>query len=625
MDSASCLPVKLTSIIDRPAFRIGAGIFTAVFLLRLLVLVRLTGSPFLLPSQGDMQFYNDWARRIVAGHWTNHHAFYGLPLYPYLLAVCYKVVGYNPFVPAFFHALCEAGTSTILFRLGVAIFAPDKFPSRYRGEIIGALAAFGYAFFLPAQAYAVVLMPTAPFVFVFWFVVWQIVSRPARPSLYWLTLIGALIGFTAMGIASILFLLPLILIALLVRWRSGTECFLFRSKACALLFVGLALGTAPCWVHNYFVAHDPVLLSAHGGVNFWIGNNPTATGYPHFPPGLHAGQRAMLQDSIVVAEKAAGHPLPRSAVSEFWSTQARHYIAHNFGAWLKLLLTKVVKFWSAFQYDDLSIVTILRDQGVLLPGWRFGLVAALGLPGLLIAWFRFRNSRWVTAAILLQMASLLTVFVTERYRLAAVPGLLLGAGYLACTLWENLYRAEYRPAILAGAAVVLSTAFVSLPQRDPSLWALDAYNAGWQALQVNDLVSAQKNLECAYAYVPQNAEVNFALGNLAFAKEDSARARSFYLVTLALDSVHVGAMTNLGLISLHEGNYQQAGNFFAAAAARQPEDARAHYLLAEAQAGAGNPAGALLEIDRALALDPQRPEFLQLRDKLQSLRENGHR
>ena len=150
----------------------------------------------------------------------------------------------------------------------------------------GILAAAGWAFFVPAQAYSVILMPTAWFVFVFWFLVWQIVRTERAPSPLRCLVYGALIGITATGIATILFIVPLVLAALLLRPRSDTatrSLWIARGAAVALLFLGIGAGTAPCWIHNCFVARDPVFLSAHSGINFWLGNNPDATGYPHFP------------------------------------------------------------------------------------------------------------------------------------------------------------------------------------------------------------------------------------------------------------------------------------------------------------------------------------------------------
>ena len=97
-------------------------VFTTVLLLRLLVLARLTSSPFLLPAHGDMHFYNDWALRIVRGHWTDHLAFYGLPLYAYLLAGIYKVFGYSPFLPAFFQACLDSGTAVLVYRSAIKVF-----------------------------------------------------------------------------------------------------------------------------------------------------------------------------------------------------------------------------------------------------------------------------------------------------------------------------------------------------------------------------------------------------------------------------------------------------------------------------------------------------------------------
>ena len=71
---------------------LGTYVFAAVVLLRVIALARMTSSPFLLPAHGDMHFYNDWALRILRGEWTDRLAFYGLPLYPYLLAGIYKMV-----------------------------------------------------------------------------------------------------------------------------------------------------------------------------------------------------------------------------------------------------------------------------------------------------------------------------------------------------------------------------------------------------------------------------------------------------------------------------------------------------------------------------------------------------
>src|SRR6266446_9569981 len=88
-------------------------IFVAVFLLRLINLARIANSPFLLPSRGDMHFYNDWAQRILRGELTEHLAFYGMPGYAYLLALLYRIFGFNPFIPGLLQAGLDAGTAVL--------------------------------------------------------------------------------------------------------------------------------------------------------------------------------------------------------------------------------------------------------------------------------------------------------------------------------------------------------------------------------------------------------------------------------------------------------------------------------------------------------------------------------
>jgi Tetratricopeptide repeat len=608
-------PLRLGKIL-RSSPGLGHYLFAFVLVLRLISLARLSSSSLLLPSDGDMHFYDDWARRIAQGEWTDHLAFYGLPGYAYLLALLYKIFGYSPFVPGFVQSCLDAGTALLIYKISTRVFAELAPEQTRRAQIIAVVAALGWAFFIPAEAYSIILMPTAGLVFMFWLVVWEAIKTENAPSSIRCLAYGSLIGLTATAVAAILFLAPLFLAALFLK-RDAT---LSKWMAAAALFLfGLGLGTAPCWLHNAVIARDPVFLSAHSGINLWLGNNPDATGYPRFP-GLHAGQTPMLRDSVRIAEAAAGRSLKRSEVSAYWSDKARAYIAGNFGSWLKLMGRKIANFWNSFEYDDLGVIENLRAQGIVLPGLHFGLVAALAIPGIFLSVPRGRKARWVLAAILLHLLAVIPIFVTERYRLAIVPGLLIFAAFGLVACWQAIAGMQYRRSATYFGLLILACLFVTLPRTDPALWATVAYNSGRLALEANDLARAENNLDRAYAYVPRNPEVNFALGNLRLAQGDSERARVFYRATLELEASHKGALRNLGVLALEKKEWNAAAEFFRAAIQSDPRDAKTHFLLARALLEAGSLAQASLEIQRALELKPDQKEFGELAEIIRSRR-----
>ena len=605
-------------------------VFAGIVLLRVVTLLRLTASPSFLPNGGDMQFYTDWAQRIASGRLTDYHAFYGLPLYAYFLALLFKFFGSNPFAPSLLQACAEGLTGVIMFKLARQVFGAPRdtvsavlrggalFRSlatageEYRGTIIGVLAAFGWAVFLPAQAYAAALMPTAWMALALWFIVWRIVN--GSPERLTSSLVnGLVIGFTSMGVATILFAIPLLIAA--IAFARSTR-LPERFTAVAILIFGVTLGSAPCWLHNAVVARDPVFLSAHSGVNLWVGNNPEATGYPHFPDGLRAGQAEMLQDSTSVAENAAGHSLKRSEVSAFWSAKAKSFIREEPRAWLGLLGRKLANFWNAFQYDDIGVITRLRDEGVLLPGFGFGLAAALALPGLCLAWSAFPSSRWIAGAIFLQMLAVMPVFVTERYRLPVVPGLLLFAAYGIWRMWKSLLRTDAVAALTYAVLLGLATTAVSMPRRDPALSALDAYQAGRLALEAGEFPLAQSRLQLALAYAPANVETNLALGNLQAALHHQRSAESFYQTALKLDPKHTSAWNNQGVLALDEQHWEVAITCFTRALELSPGVAKTRYLLAKAKLGGGDTIGAKAEVEKALKIAPARREFLELKDEI---------
>ena len=280
-------------------------------------------------------------------------------------------------------------------------------------------------------------------------------------------------------------------------------------------------------MHNYFIAHEPVMLSAHSGINFWIGNNPTATGYPKMPPGIRATQEGLLKDSITLAEEATGHKMTRAEISKYWSAKANDYISTHRSAWMRLMGVKFGNFWNAYQYDDLSIIKLLRDEGVLLPGLKFGFIAALGLAGLIPTLWRFPKAGWVAAAVFLHMCALMPVFVTERYRLAAVPGLMILGVAGLWIFWDNLAARPLGPArplpaaLRRGGLVYLDPArrYRSLVA-GPLQGRHPRHGRGTELAQQEPARAerafdrAQGNLETAYAYVPNNADIDFALGNL---------------------------------------------------------------------------------------------------------------
>lgn len=606
------------------------GVFAVVLLFRLVALFQFAASPFFLPGAGDMRFYDDWAQRILRGELTDHLAFFGLPLYPYLLALFYKVFGYTPFIPALFQALADACTAALIYQISLAVFGESpkaaepgggspSFLDRRRGQIIGVTAAAGWAIFVPAEAYSLVVMPTAFAIAVFWLVIAWIIKQPAAPGAGRAFGWGALVGITATGVATTLFALPLLLAAIFLKQPQAqrrTSQWRSRLAAAALLLLGAGIGTAPCWFHNYFVARDPVFLSAHGGINFWIGNNPAAKGYPNFPAGMRAEQASMLHDSTVLAEAEAGRPLRRSEVSAFWSAKAKAYIASHPGAWLRLLGQKMLNFWNAFEYDDLGVIIKLRDLGVIWPGLHFGVAAALALPGIFLALRAFPASGWILAGILAQMVSVLPVFVTERYRLGAAPGLLIFACFGLWRLGQTFSAGRFSTVALYFLLLAGSAAFVAIPRTDPALWALAAFTSGRHALETGDLTRAEQDLQRARVYVADNPETNFALGNLRLAQGKRAEAKVFYETTLRLNPKHKGALNNLGLLALEENQPALAVEYLRRALEQHPQEGKTFYMLAKAQLAAGDIQNARLSIGRALEREPGRAEYRQLRDEI---------
>ncbi|MEK0451659.1 MAG: hypothetical protein RL088_3927 [Verrucomicrobiota bacterium] len=661
-------------------------VFFGAFLIQFLVLQSIANTRYFLPESDDMKFYNDWALRIAGGQWSDGKAFYGMPGFAYALAAIYTLTGgynhdYSPFLIGQFNAAMHALTATFIFLIGRRIFGSER-----RGLTLSLTAVAVWLALTPAQVFTAILMPTSWVICGYWGTAYFLLrtwqeGKPKQPFA-WL-LAGIATGLIASTVATILMLLPLAILCIALTSRGvkqrviavlaalagafavssafsaafdfsatraitaavalGSVGVLYSLQRdsiqtairAALLLAGVYLATSPVWLHNRIVAKDNVFLSAHDGLNFYVGNHAEANGYTKIPSTMSSSQEGMLRDSELIPQAEAGRAMKRSEISAYWKAKANAYIRDNPGDWLQLLGRKFANFWNVYQYDDLSIIKLLRDEGAVPPGFRFGFIAALGLAGLPFCWMRWPASRWIIGAVALHVFSLMPVFITERYRLAAAPGLiLLGIGGLAI-LQESLASSKMGRVAISIAALVAAAAFCTLSRADAG-WALDYYKAGIRATQTSMLAKAQgnpiasqaaleraqRNLETAYAYVNGNADLVFAMGNLWMEKGDPARAERCYLRAVAISAsvnparVHDGALTNLGMIAANRGAWAEAERYFLESLHFDPADAKTWFSLAEAREKSGNLTGAREAALRAQTLRPGHPDIEAIVRKL---------
>lgn len=184
--------------------------------------------PFFIPNGGDMKFYSDWGLHVAHGFLTDYKAFYGLPGYPFLLGLLFRILNFDRFwvsiVAGLIQALADSCTAVLIWKIAVEAFSGEEEAAvGSPGNAIGCMAAVAWALYQPAQTFSAVLMPTAPAVAAYWYCVWVLMRRREGSfSLWkpWLP-IGVLIGFQAMFVATILFVVPLALVAIALCFREN--------------------------------------------------------------------------------------------------------------------------------------------------------------------------------------------------------------------------------------------------------------------------------------------------------------------------------------------------------------------------------------------------------------------
>lgn len=540
---------------------VGLAVIGVALALRAGFLVVFMDSPLFVPLEGghDRTIYHDAARQVADGFIWPEGAFTYMPLYPWILGAGYWLFGESLWVPSVLGIIFDALTLCFLFLLARRLSAP----------LWGAALATGlYAAYPLAIVYAPLTMPNTLNTCLVTVLTWTLLRL--RPTSYrdW-GVAGLVAGVTALGFAGALLIFAGFLALQGVRGARERQ---WPWQGIAVSVLCLALPLLPVSLHNSRAEGTFVLLSTHGGFNFYMGNHVGATGYPVRVADFRMSAAAMLEDAHAAAQQAEGRSLSRAESSSWWRQQGwAFWRAHPVAA-MGLTLKKAALFWNYREVDDLRMLEQLRltDQlftGRFWPG--FGFFAILGGLGLLYA----RRAAVPKLVVLAVMLSVAGFFITARYRLTVVPLMAL----LGAVAWPELVRlVRLRSWRLAGIVPLLILVAYPVEIRDQR--PVDYHNAAVQILDEGQVERALDLANKGLEIDPAHADLHHVRGHaLALLDEYDAAAEAFAR-TVQLNPRHASGRYNWALSLARLGRACEAVAALEPWVRQMPGDLRAAQL-----------------------------------------------
>ena len=306
-----------------------------------------------------------------------------------------------------------------------------------------------------------------------------------------------------------------------------------RGKAAAAILVFLSLFFLPIVAmvaHNYRLYRDFVPLSAVGGVNFYVGNNPEADGKFHLTKGFGTGLDEMIENSQKIAEETLKKKLHASQAANYWYGRGVQFILTEPAAAAKIFLTKIFYFFNRYEVPDiLDIGFAAQFLPVLCMGhFIYGLMLVLGLWGM---WLYVKKpvggaGIYLSVFFFSYAFSVVLFFITARYRLGAVLGLVPFAALGADTLVK---AAKKITPVGANNTVCLTVLAIVV------FWPVETVN---YAVNYNSLGIAMKN------------------------RGDDVSAERYYREALKIAPSYPSPYYNLGLLLRSQGKWQEAETCF---------------------------------------------------------------
>ena len=578
-------------------------IFSVAFLVRFIYLVAYSSSPLFQVHIADALYHEEWARRILSGDIFSlrmHGVLYKAPLYPYFIAFSYLISDNSNFLPMLLQVVMTAASCLLLFLIG----------KRYVGATAAFIGALIYSFYFPSVYFSAEMEIPALAIFLTLLSFYLLVGACRT-----LSLVGSAVifGLSLLALPTNFLLLPLYAFMLFKR-RATVKQGIRR----AVLFAAVAFVTVfPCTLRNLIAGRHFALISANGGINFFIGNNARYDETVYLQPGY------AFEDFYDEPRRVGGADSFADR-DRYWYKKAFGFILGHPGQEAALLLKKVVLYFADYEICRNTDTYYAKESSIYknVPFIPSSLILAAGLAGLGLAIHRRRHLELVAFCALLALPCLM-FFVTDRYRLPSMCLWAVFSGFFVTFLTDAIRARAWRSG-LAAASMVVGVAVVSNlnlfvvrnPEYRPHLnlgfihetqkrydQALTEYSTalslvkksaprdiateselyarlGNVEMSANNLEAARKNFDQAAAVNPNSGPAYSYLGTLYDKQSQHDLAIEMFSRAIAINPWDVVSIHNFGLFYLHNEQLDEAIAQFKRAIALAPEHAEAHSDLA---------------------------------------------
>jgi tetratricopeptide (TPR) repeat protein len=550
---------------ERPCSRTWVWPLTIFFLalaVRLIVLFELEANdPSFYFPQVDSRWHHEWAQQIADGDIFPDTVFFRAPLYPLILGLLYSISGANILFAKIFWMIISALSCVLVYRVTARVL--DSGAARTAGII---MAFYGTIIFFDSQFLFPVLIVFLNLAAVLFLLKYSDGENPVYLYLSALTF-----GFSAITRPNILAVVPFILLWFLIVAAKG-KSRRYRLVHTVVFLMLLIVPILPTAIHNYKVSREFIPISSQGGVNLYIGNNPTADGLvvamPEFPPEKWVAWNEFIKLTDSIAKHETGRQLKPGEISSYWASKALSWVKSDFGGFLKLTFKKLFVFfagrevpnnWQIYYYKSFSTLLpfLILDIGIKLP---FGLVMPLAFAGMVLTRSRWRQMLPIHLMIWIYVPTVVIFFVNGRYRLPVVPFAIVFAAAAMNRGWSEIRSGRTRslvfPAVVAAFfLLLLNLNLFSIGRTNPYQYHFKLALAYERQGDSEHAVSEYRE---AIRYDPDSEDARVGLAALLVSGNEIARAERHYIEAIRANSDSPRANGGLANLYLTQGRLEEA-------------------------------------------------------------------